>query len=140
MPARARAKVLLDANALMLLVRARFPLVPEVDRIRPGALLLVPSSVLAELDRLAGRGVAGARAAVSLARAFAVLPTTGRGDAAIVEAAVRHRAWVVTADHALASRLRARGVSVLVPRDRHRLELHLGRNTGSATAASGAHD
>lgn len=130
--------MLLDANALMLPIRTQFPLQKEVDRIRPGALLLVPSSVLHELDRLADRGVRGARAAVVLARGFPVVVATGRGDAGIVDAALRHHAWVVTADRALAEHLRTRGVSVLVPRDRHRLELHPGRSARSGGAGSGS--
>jgi rRNA-processing protein FCF1 len=119
--------VLLDANALLLPVRAHFPLESEVDRIRPGAHLVVPSSVVDELAGLVARGVAGARAAFALAQRFSMLAVPGRGDMAVLEAAVRHGAWVVTADRALAERLRRRGVNVLVPRDRHHLELHRGR-------------
>ncbi|MGA9043658.1 MAG: hypothetical protein ACLP8V_01095 [Thermoplasmata archaeon] len=119
--------MLLDANALLLPVRTRFPLEAEVERVRPGAHLVVPTSVIEELETLAARGVPGARAATALAQKFPALAVAGRGDAAILNAAVRHGAWVVTADRALAERLRRRGVSVLVPRDRHRLDLHPGR-------------
>jgi rRNA-processing protein FCF1 len=124
--------VLLDANALLLSVRQRFPLEAEVDRIRPGASIVVPSSVIGELDRLVVRGVPGAPAAAALARRFPILPGSGRGDTAILVAAVHHRAWVVTADRALAARLRGRGVDVLVPRDRQRLELHRGQAVRSS--------
>jgi rRNA-processing protein FCF1 len=120
----------------MLPVRTRFPLVTEVGRIRPGARLLVLSSVLSELDRLGARGVPGARAAAAFAKTFPVVPTGSRGDPAIVEEAVRRHAWVVTADRALAERLRRAGVSVLVPRDRHRLELHRARSPTPGTETS----
>ena len=130
--------MLLDANALLLPVRVRFPLESEVDRVHPGARLVVPSCVIDELDRLVARGVRGARAAAALARDFPILPVEGRGDAAILQAAVRHGAWVVTADRALAERLRRRGVSVLVPRDRHRLEVHRGRAPAPSSPSSGA--
>jgi rRNA-processing protein FCF1 len=116
--------VLLDVNALLLPARTRFPLESEVDRLRPGATLVVPSSVLGELDRLVLQGVPGARTAAAFGRRFSRLPSVGRGDSAIVEAAVRYRAWVVTADQELGERLRRRGINVLVPRDRNRLELH----------------
>jgi len=119
-------------NALLLPARTRFPLVAEIDRLRPGARIVVPESVIGELDGLVGRGVPGARIAAELGRRFPRLPSIGRGDAAILEAAVRYRAWVVTADRELAERLRHLGVSVLVPRDRHRLELHRGRATRPA--------
>lgn len=125
-----RVTVLLDANALLLSARTRFPLNAEVERVCPGALLSVPESVIGELDGLAVRGVAGARLASALARKFPRIPAVGRGDAAILEAATRVRAWVVTADRELADRLHARGVTVLAPRDRHRLESHPGRARG----------
>jgi rRNA-processing protein FCF1 len=126
--------VLLDVNALLLPARSRFPLASEVDRLRPGATLAVPSSVLGELDRLVLRGVPGARTAAALGRRFPRLPSVGRGDAAILEAAIRYRAWVVTADQDLADRLRSRGINVLVPRDRHRLELHRARAAPASRA------
>lgn len=99
----------------------------EVDRLRPGAILAVPFSVLGELDRLTARGTIGAAAARALAAKYRVLPSTGRGDDAVVQTAVRLGAWVVTADRALRARLTLRGVVVLSPRDRHRLEAHLAR-------------
>jgi rRNA-processing protein FCF1 len=129
--------VLLDANALLLPVRTLFPLESEVDRINPGARLVVPSSVIDELGRLVARGVSGARGALALAQRFPVIPVEGRGDAAILRAAVRHGAWVVTADRALAEQLRRQGVNVLVPRDRHRLELHRGRASTPSPPPSG---
>jgi len=119
--------VLLDANALLLPVRVQFPLESELQRIAPEARPKIPSSVVEELGRLADRGVRGARAAAELAQRFPVLKVEGRGDAAILEAAVDTRSWVVTADRALVERLRDRGVNVLVPRDRHRLELRPAR-------------
>jgi rRNA-processing protein FCF1 len=125
--ARGGRLVLLDTNALLLPVRSHFPLEAEIQRLRPGAVIEVPSSVLGELDRLALRGVPGARAAVALARRFRVFDVAGRGDLAIVEAAEGSRAAVVTADRALANRLRSQGVEVLAPRDRHRLERMPGR-------------
>ena len=119
--------MLLDTNALLLPIRSRFPLEAEIDRLRPGAVIEVPSSVVVELDHLVARGVPGARAAAALARRFRVLGVVGRGDLAILRAAEGPRTCVVTADRALAERLRAQGVDVLAPRDRHRLELRPAR-------------
>jgi rRNA-processing protein FCF1 len=116
--------VLLDANILFLPVRTRFPLEAEVDRLRPGSMLGVPSSVLAELDRLAARGTPEAAAARALAARYHTVTAIGRGDDAVLRVAVRLGAWVVTADRELRARLSARGVGVLTPRDRHRLEAY----------------
>lgn len=87
----------------------------------------MPTAVRAELDLLVGRGAAWAAAARSFAGRLRTVRTTGRGDSAVVEVAVRLRAAVVTADRVLAERLRRAGVAVLVPRDRTRLELKLPR-------------
>ena len=114
--------MLLDTNILFLPVRTGFPLESEVERHRPGAVLGVPTSVLRELDRLIERATPGAVAACALARHFRAVPASGGGDGAVVKAAVRTGAWVVTADRALRIRLNAAGVGVLAPRDRHRLE------------------
>ncbi len=119
----ARPRVLLDANALLLPFRVGFPLLAEVERLVPGAIVSVPSSVRGEVARLADRGVAEAAAALSFAGRFPTIQVRARGDAGILRAARRHSSIVVTADRALTARLRAGGFAVLVPRDRHRLEL-----------------
>jgi len=83
--------------------------------------------VLRELDRLVERGTPAAAAARSLADRFARVASSGEADEALVALATR-RGWpVVTADRELQHRLVDRGVPVLVPRDRRRLELHGGR-------------
>ncbi|HLN51569.1 MAG TPA: hypothetical protein VK455_05895 [Thermoplasmata archaeon] len=128
---RVRPLVLLDANALLLPFRERFPLRAEIELLCPGAELVVPVSVLRELDSLVERGVREAEPARELARSFRALPTSGRGDAGIVRAAVETGAWVATADRALAGRLAAHGVTVLAPRDRARLEVRPGEVQGS---------
>jgi rRNA-processing protein FCF1 len=118
--------VLLDANALFLPFRHRLPLEQEVARWWPGVPLAVPTSVLRELDRLVARRTAHAAPARALAGGFRAVPTDGRGDRAVVRLAVELGAPVVTADRLLAARLRREGISVLVPRDRARLELQRG--------------
>lgn len=122
-PRRARPLVLLDTNALFLPFRTGLALVDEIERLLPGAELLVPTSVLAEVDRLVGRGVPHAPAVADLAAGFGSVPSQGRGDAAVLATALALGAWVLTADRLLAERLRRHGVGVLVPRDRARLHL-----------------
>ena len=124
-PPRRGSLVLLDTNAAFLPFREGLPLALEVDRLLPGAELAVPAAVLSELDHLADRGAAHARAARAFVRPLRAIPSAGRGDLAVVEAAVRLRATVVTADRVLVERLRRSGVAVMVPRGRARLELKL---------------
>lgn len=96
----------------------------------PGARIAVPRSVVAELQRLARRGTADARAALEYARGWPEVPAPGRGDAAVFAAARRERAVVVTADRALAARLLGQGLSVLQPRAASELVLRSGRPSG----------
>jgi rRNA-processing protein FCF1 len=119
--------VLLDTNAIFLPFREALPLTTEVDRMLPGAELALPSSVRDELNRLVERGVPHAAAARAFAQRLRVVPSKGRGDRGVLEAAVRLRATVVTADGALADSLRRAGAAVLTPRDRSRLDLRLPR-------------
>jgi rRNA-processing protein FCF1 len=124
---RTRTRVVLDTNILFLPVRNRFPLEAEIERLLPGAEPVVPASVVAELDRHITEEVPGAKAARALADRFPRLPSPGRGDDAIVRLATGRDLAVVTADRALRDRLVGLGIPVLVPRDRHHLELHPGR-------------
>jgi rRNA-processing protein FCF1 len=114
--------VLLDTNVLLLVIRTRFPLETEVERLNPGAVLAVPASVLGELDRLSRELTPGAAAARALADRYARVATPERGDEGVADAARRVNAWVATADKALRDQLIRDGVTVLHPRDRQRLE------------------
>ena len=87
----------------------------------------MPAAVVAELERLVARRTPHAAAAAAFARSLRPVGSDGRGDAAVVAAARRLRASVVTADRELAERLRRVGIAVLAPRDRVRLELKLPR-------------
>jgi rRNA-processing protein FCF1 len=116
-----------DTNVLFLVVRAGFPLEEEVDRLLPGAPILVPASVLAELEGLAKSLTPGAVASRALAERYPVVPTNRRGDDGVLEAALAVHGAVATADRELRRRLALRGITTLVPRDRHRLEAIPGR-------------
>ena len=117
-----RPAVLVDANALLLPFTAHFRLEEEINRQVDGAQVLVPSSVLGELERVADRGNALARAAREFARRFVIVPTQSQGDDALVELGRRMKAWVVTGDRALRARLLAAGVPVLFPRGKSHLD------------------
>jgi rRNA-processing protein FCF1 len=122
-----RGVVLLDTNALLLPFRERFPLDRELARVAPGRVVAVPRIARSELARLAAGGSVAARAALAWSAGLPVRESAGRGDGAVVRLAERLRAWVVTGDRALIDRLRGRGLTVLRPRERARLELLPGR-------------
>jgi hypothetical protein len=72
-----------------------------------------------------------------LARKFSSVLVRGEGDEAVIEAAVREHAMVLTADRGLQERLRRRGITVLAPRDRHRLEVRPPRSRRPAPRSGG---
>ncbi len=123
MALRRRPVVVLDTNMLLLAARRGFPLEAEIGRLLPAAGPVVPSSVLRELDVLVARRTAGSSLARALADRFPTTTSTRTGDDGVVEAAVRAGGVVATADRALQRRLAGRGIAVLAPRDRARLEL-----------------
>ncbi len=126
---------MLDANALFWPFTHGTRITEEVERLFPaGARVLVAESGRAELDGLVQRGVRHARAARELAERYEVFPVPGRGDSGLLAAAAGSNTVVATADRALQARLRARGVAVLVPRDRARLELKLPSPEGPSRA------
>ena len=92
----------------------------------------MPACVHAELAHLHARGTADAAAALEFARRLPELPAAGRGDAALRAAARRVGGIVLTADRALAARLRADGLPVLVPRARRTLLLRRPRPGNSS--------
>jgi rRNA-processing protein FCF1 len=117
-----RPVVLVDANALLLPFTSHFRLEEEIYQQVDGARIRVPSSVLGELERVANRGIPNARAAREFARRFDIVPTEMQGDDALVDLGRRLKAWVLTGDRALRTRLLDAGVPVLFPRGKSHLD------------------
>jgi rRNA-processing protein FCF1 len=110
--------VILDTNAALLPFRERFPLEESIERVAPGAELVVPENVRAELARLSEQGVQEARAAERWCERFRSRAVNASGDAGILEAAVILHAPVVTSDRALLEELQRRGLPAYRPRGR----------------------
>ncbi len=119
--------VLVDTNGWFLPLASPLRLESAVDAVLPGARLATASSVIGELERLVQQGVAGAYAALALARRYPCVSTRRRGDEGVLDAAIRRRAVVLTADRALLERLAERGLRTLRPRGVRRLALEGGR-------------
>lgn len=94
----------------------------EIVRIIGACRIAVPEVVMAEATAMRG-SVRDGPAALEYARRFETVPTEGLGDDAIVDCAERTGGIVVTGDRGLIKRLRVKGLRVLRPRQRKRLEL-----------------
>ncbi len=132
-PPNTRPVVLVDANALLLPFTSHFRLEEEVYGQVDGAQILVPSSVLGELERIAERGNTKARAAREFARRFEVALTAVQGDDSLVDLGRRLKAWVLTGDRALRVRLLEAGIPVLFPRGKSHLDRAVSPHRSVAT-------
>lgn len=118
-----KIKVILDANALLMPFQFNINLDSELTRLLGSYQIIVPTSVLDELNRLAGSGDPPAfiKPALSLARKYHKEPVSGLGDEAIFTLACKHKAVVVTNDKVLRNRLRSNGLRTISLRGRTHL-------------------
>ncbi len=112
--------VILDTNALLMPFQFGVDPQAEAERILGSVRIIVLSSVMGEVERLARR-MPEARAARAYAERFELVHTDMGGDDSIVEMAVSLGAVVVTSDADLRRRLRERGITVLYMREKNRL-------------------
>jgi rRNA-processing protein FCF1 len=112
--------VVLDANALLLPFQFRVNLEAELRRLVGEPEIYVPSPVLDELKGLA-RSTREARAALKLAGKFRVFDVAGGADDAVLEAASRLNAVVVSNDAALLRRLKEARIPRVFLRSRSHL-------------------
>ena len=131
---RRPVRVLVDTNGWFLPMRYGTDLAAAIHEAVGPAEIRVPAEVLAELDRLVEAEARNAPVARALARAFPVQRGDGRGDTGILASAIRSRAVVLTGDRRLQARVRAAGLSVLVPRHGGRLILRGPSTRGSPPA------
>lgn len=113
-------KVVLDANALMMPFEFGINLDSELEHLLGECEVIVPSGVVAELTKLSKTDRA-AKAGLRLAGKYRTLEVTGKGDDAVIEAAVTLGAAVVTNDDALLKRLKGMGITRIRLRSRSHL-------------------
>ena len=125
MPPRSRATpVVLDANALMMPFQFSINIDLELERLLGAFEMVVPSSVIVELERLATRQNASeAKGALRLAAKYRTHAIEGTRDDAVLAAAVELGAVLLTNDAGLRRRARAAGLRTICLRGRSHLEL-----------------
>ena len=120
-PGTMKTAVVLDANALLMPFQFGINLDAELRRLVGECEMLVPSSVLEELDNAKPADLA--RAAKALASRCRVVAVDEKGDEAVIATALRKKAMVVTNDRALIGELKKRRVPVICLRSRSHLVL-----------------
>lgn len=104
--------VVLDTNALLMPFEIGINIDLEVRNILGDVRFVVPGPLVGELKHLAETN-RHAKAALSLARMKEIVPSDSHGDDAVLEVALREKAYVVTNDKELRRRARKVGVPLL---------------------------
>jgi rRNA-processing protein FCF1 len=119
-----RTAVVIDANALMMPFQFSINLDIELARLLGSFEVVVPSSVVVELKRVAVEQKASdANGALKLAAKYRTLRVEGRGDDAVLAAAIELRAVLLTNDAGLRRRARQAGLRTICLRGRSHLEI-----------------
>ena len=102
--------LVLDSNGLLMPFQFRVNIDSEIRRLLGDVRVLVPRSVLGELE---GMDTKEAKAALALAAKYESADTDLSGDDAVIDVAERHSAAVLTNDRELIGRLKKRSIPVL---------------------------
>ncbi|MFQ6136658.1 MAG: PIN domain-containing protein [Candidatus Hydrothermarchaeales archaeon] len=129
MPKKAKTKVILDSNFLMLPFQFNIDIVAEIDRILGGGYeISVPRGVLQELhymsfkaENLNDRKMA--KMAIEFGGRFNIIEGEAEDADEAIASLADEDTIVCTNDRALKSRLRRLGVPVMYLRQKNRLEL-----------------
>lgn len=119
--------IILDSSILLYSIKLKVDVEDGVDQILPGGEIVVPSTILDEIENMRSPA---ARAASEFARRFRIVNASPKGgvDNSLIELAEQfikrgREAFVATADKRLRSHLKERGIRSILMRGRTRLEL-----------------
>ena len=120
--------VVLDTNALMMPYQFDINIEKELTRLLGVCRIIVPRSVVEEIERLAEKGGEVGRAAqlalnIIKKRSFRVVETESRGDDGVIEIAIKMQASILTNDKELKKRAKELRLSVIYLREGEKLEM-----------------
>ncbi|MGC8662898.1 MAG: PIN domain-containing protein [Thermoplasmata archaeon] len=114
-------EIIVDTNALMLPFQSKLHIEDELARLLGNYEIIVPTSVIMELEKLSKRNM-DALAALKYAGKFRKIKTNLSGDNSILELALRNKFMVLTNDRILIERLKTNGIRVIRPKGEKRLD------------------
>ncbi len=120
--------VVLDTNALMIPYQSGINIEKEITRLLGICRIIVPSSVVEEMEKLADEdGGTGRAAKLGLSiikkRGFRLMETESKGDDGVLETALKMDGAIVTNDKELQQRAREMNLPIIYPRGENRLEM-----------------
>jgi Uncharacterized proteins of PilT N-term./Vapc superfamily len=102
--------VVLDTNALLMPFEIRINLDIALRNLLGESRCVVPGPLIGELKHLDHKF---AKAALELARRYEIIQTEGKGDDAVIEAAIATEGYILTNDKELRSRARKQNIKVI---------------------------
>ena len=118
----------MDTNALMLPYQFGINLEKELTRLLGMCRIIVPVTVVEEMERLAEKGGKVGRAAqlglsIIKKRGFRLMETENRGDDGVIETALKMEAAIVTNDKELKKKAKELQLPIIYLREGEKLEL-----------------
>jgi rRNA-processing protein FCF1 len=110
--------IVLDTNALLMPFEMKINIDIALSALLGDVRVIVPAPMIGELKNLENKY---AKVALSLARKYEIFHTDTMGDDAVVEAALRLDAYVLTNDKELKRRLRELRIPIVYLRSNHHL-------------------
>ncbi|MDR0334900.1 MAG: twitching motility protein PilT [Methanomassiliicoccaceae archaeon] len=110
--------IVLDTNALLMPFEMHINIDLALASLLGDVRIVVPGPMVGELKNLDSKH---ARAALMLARKYEIFQTDASGDDAVLEAALRLDAYVLTNDKELKRRLRSLRIPIVYLRSNHHL-------------------
>jgi len=120
--------VVLDTNALMMPYQFGINIEKELSRLLGICRIIVPRTVVEEIEKLAEQGGEMGRAAklglsIIKKRGFRLMETENKGDDGVLETAVKMDAAIVTNDKELKRRAKELNLPIIYLRGGDRLEM-----------------
>ena len=118
----------MDTNALMMPYQFGINLEKELTRLLGVCRIIVPVTVVEEMERLAEKGGKVGRAAqlglsIIKKRGFRLMETENRGDDGVIETALKMEAAIVTNDKELKKKAKELQLPIIYLREGEKLEL-----------------
>ncbi len=120
--------VVLDTNALMMPYQFGINIEKELNRLLGMCRIIVPRTVVEEMEKLAEReGQIGRAAKLGLSiirkRGFRLVETENPGDDGVIEIALKMEAAIVTNDKELKKKAKKYNLPIIYLREGNRLEM-----------------
>ncbi len=120
--------VVLDTNALMLPYQFGINIEKELSRLLGVCRIIVPRTVVEEMEKLAEQGGEVGRAAklglsIIKKRGFRLMETESKGDDGVLETALKMDAAIVTNDKELKRRAKELKLPIIYLRGENKLEM-----------------